>query len=78
MIDIKLLQKDYETTANALKRKGVAQELLDSLKTISQDAKVKRQSMEEVTAEQNRLSKEFGRYKKEGLDIAPLQKILVS
>lgn len=74
MIDIKLLQKDYETTANALKRKGVAQELLDSLKTISQDAKVKRQSMEEVTAEQNRLSKEFGRYKKEGLDIAPLQK----
>jgi seryl-tRNA synthetase len=29
--------------------------------------------MENVTAEQNKLSKEFGRYKKEGLDIAPLQ-----
>ncbi len=74
MIDIKLLQKDFETTANALKRKGVDAKLLDSLKTISQDAKAKRQSMEDVTAEQNKLSKEFGRYKKEGLDIAPLQK----
>ncbi|SKB44305.1 serine--tRNA ligase [Malaciobacter marinus] len=74
MIDIKLLQKDFETTANALKRKGVDAKLLDSLKTISQDAKAKRQSMEDVTAQQNKLSKEFGRYKKEGLDIAPLQK----
>ena len=73
MIDIKLLQKDFENVAAALKRKGVAQEILDNLKSISEDAKQKRQEMENVTAEQNKLSKEFGRYKKEGLDIAPLQ-----
>ena len=73
MIDIKLLQKDFEQVANALKRKGVDQEVLDNLKSLSQDAKAKRQEMENVTAEQNSLSKEFGRYKKEGLDISPLQ-----
>lgn len=73
MIDIKLLQRDFENVATALKRKGVAQEILDNLKSISEDAKQKRQEMENVTAEQNKLSKEFGRYKKEGLDIAPLQ-----
>lgn len=73
MVDIKLLQKEFDTVATALKRKGVAQEVLDELKTIALNAKEKRQSMEDVTAEQNKLSKEFGRYKKEGLDIAPLQ-----
>ena len=73
MIDIKLLQKDFENVASALKRKGVAQEILDNLNSISQNAKQKRKDMEDVTAEQNKLSKEFGRYKKEGLDIAPLQ-----
>ena len=66
MIDIKLLQRDFENIAAALTRKGVAQEILDNLKSISQDAKAKRQEMENVTAEQNKLSKEFGRYKKEG------------
>ena len=73
MIDIKLLQKDFDNVANALKRKGVSEEILDNLKSISENAKLKRQDMEDVTAKQNKLSKEFGRYKKEGLDIAPLQ-----
>ncbi len=73
MIDVRELQKDFETMAKALKRKGVAQETLDNLKVISANAKEKRHEMENVTAEQNKLSKEFGRYKKEGLDIAPLQ-----
>ena len=73
MIDVKQLQRDFDTMAKALKRKGVAQETLDNLKAISANAKDKRQEMENVTAEQNKLSKEFGRYKKEGLDIAPLQ-----
>jgi len=73
MIDIKLLQNDFEIVSAALKNKGVEQDILDSLKAISEDAKMKRQEMEEVTASQNKLSKEFGRYKKEGLDITPLQ-----
>ena len=73
MVDIKLLQKEFDTVASALQRKGVNQEVLDNLKVLALEAKVKRQQMEDVTAEQNKLSKEFGRYKKEGLDIAPLQ-----
>ena len=74
MIDIKLLQRDFENVAAALLRKGVSSEVLDNLKSLSQETKEKRQKMEELTASQNKLSKEFGRYKKEGLDIAPLQK----
>jgi len=73
MIDVKQLQKEFENMANALIRKGVEQSTLDKLKDLTDNAKQKRQEMENVTAEQNKLSKEFGRYKKEGLDIAPLQ-----
>mgnify|MGYP003409067253 FL=1 len=73
MIDIKLLQKDFEYVVNALQRKGVDNELLNNLKTLASNTKEKRQEMEDVTAEQNLLSKEFGRYKKENLDVAPLQ-----
>lgn len=73
MIDIKLLQKDFDYVVNALQRKGVDNELLNNLKTLASNTKQKRQEMEDVTAEQNLLSKEFGRYKKENLDVAPLQ-----
>ena len=73
MIDIKLLQKDFDTVSAALIRKGVDAATLDNLKALTQDAKAKRMSMEEITAKQNQLSREFGRYNKEGLDIAPLQ-----
>ena len=73
MIDIKLLQKDFDYVVTALQRKGVDNELLNNLKTLASDTKQKRQEMEDVTAEQNLLSKEFGRYKKEKLDVAPLQ-----
>ena len=74
MIDLKLLQKDFESMAEPLKKKGVDDKLLDELKALALNAKAKRQEMENVTSEQNKLSKEFGRYKKEKLDIAPLQK----
>ena len=73
MIDIKLLQKDFDYVVTALKRKGVDNELLNNLKTLASNTKQKRQEMEDVTAEQNLLSKEFGRYKKEKLDVTPLQ-----
>jgi seryl-tRNA synthetase len=73
MIDIKLLQKDFDYVVNALQRKGVDNELLNNLKNLASTTKQKRQEMEDVTAEQNVLSKEFGRYKKENLDISSLQ-----
>jgi len=73
MIDIKLLQKDFDYVVRALKKKGVGDELLDSLKTLAQKTKDKRQQMEELSATQNLLSKEFVKYKKENLDISELQ-----
>lgn len=73
MIDIKLLQKDFDYVVTALQKKGVDNELLNNLKTLASNTKQKRQEMEDVTAEQNVLSKEFGRYKKENLDITSLQ-----
>ncbi|HJE03954.1 MAG TPA: serine--tRNA ligase [Aliarcobacter thereius] len=73
MIDIKLLQNDFEKISQALQKKGVSNELLNSLKDLALKTKQKRQEMEEITASQNLLSKEFGRYKKENLDIGELQ-----
>ena len=73
MIDVKLLQRDFDTVATALQKKGVDSELLNNLKNLASLAKDKRQEMEETTALQNTLSKEFGRYKKENLDISSLQ-----
>jgi len=74
MIDIKLLQKDFDAVANALTKKKVSKELLDSLKEDILTTKAKRQSMEAIQAEQNSLSSQFGTYKKEGKDISELQK----
>ena len=73
MIDIKLLQKDFETVSTSLQRKGVDTTILANLKSQVEDAKAKRKDMEATQAEQKVLSAQFGAYKKEGKDIAPLQ-----
>jgi len=73
MIDIKLLQKDFDSVANALEKKGVSKDLMESLKADILEAKTKRQEMESAQAEQKKLSAQFGSYKQEGKDIAPLQ-----
>lgn len=73
MIDIKLVQNSFDFVVTALKKKGVADEFLNSLKDISFNTKITRQTLEEITAKQNVLSKEFGRYKKENLDTSKLQ-----
>ncbi len=73
MIDIKLLQNDFTLVSSALEKKGVALELLSSLKDKAEEAKQKRKDMEFYQAEQKLLSNQFGAYKKDGKDIAPLQ-----
>lgn len=73
MIDIRLLQKDFDTVANALKRKKVDENLIEQMREVSLEAKAKRQEMEALQAQQNQLSSQFGAYKKEGKDIEPLQ-----
>ncbi|MDD2507803.1 serine--tRNA ligase [Aliarcobacter skirrowii] len=73
MIDIKLLQNDFEKSSQLLEKKGVSKDILESLKVLAQKTKIKRQEQEETTAKQNVLSKEFPRYKKENLDTTKLQ-----
>ena len=73
MIDIQLLQKDFEAVSIALQKKGVTNEILASLKEQTEEAKQKRKEMESSQAEQKVLSQQFGSYKKEGKDVAPLQ-----
>jgi seryl-tRNA synthetase len=73
MIDKKLLEKEFEKVAQALEKKGVTKEILEDLKNKTAETKTKRQAMESLQAEQKQLSNQFGSYKKEGLDIAPLK-----
>ncbi len=73
MIDKKLLEKDFDAVSASLQKKGVSGEILGELKQKVIDTKAKRQKMEALQAEQNQLSSQFGVYKKEGKDIAPLK-----
>lgn len=73
MIDIRLLQNDFETVSNSLGKKGISKELLEDLQKSFTATKIKRQDMETIQADQNRLSSMFGLYKKENKDINQLK-----
>lgn len=66
MIDVKLLQKNFDETASALMRKKVSLEMIAELKTANEDLKTAKLAYETMQAKQNELSKLFGQYKKEG------------
>ena len=73
MIDLKLLQKDFDGVSAALARKKVSPELIAELKTASEAMKKAKAEFEEAQARQNEMSKLFGVYKKEGKDIGELK-----
>lgn len=73
MIDLKLLEQDFETFLRRLQSRGIDETLLSSLKTLGQSAKSLRRELEEKQALQNRLSKEFGQIKAQGGDVSALQ-----
>jgi len=73
MIDLKLLQKDFETVSKRLTRKGVSAELLEELKEKNAELKKAKAAYETLQALQNSMSKEFGVYKREGKDISELK-----
>ncbi|MDD2651712.1 MAG: serine--tRNA ligase [Sulfurimonas sp.] len=73
MIDLKLLQKDFQSVSDKLMRKGVSIELLDTLKKKNEELKSAKASYETLQAAQNAMSKEFGVYKKEGKDVSELK-----
>jgi len=76
MIDLKLLEKDFDTVAKKLKKKKVDEELLEKLKELFKELKEKKAIQEELQATQNTKSKLFPIYKKEGKDINELKKEL--
>jgi len=73
MIDLKLLQKDFETISAKLMRKGVDSSLIEDLKKKNEELKVAKVEFETLQAAQNAMSKEFGVYKREGKDISELK-----
>jgi len=66
MIDVKLLQKNFDETTNALMRKKVDISLINELKIANETLKTAKLSFETLQAKQNELSRLFGQYKKEG------------
>ena len=73
MIDLKLLQKDFENVSAKLTRKGVDKALIEKLKTKNEELKVAKTNFETLQAAQNAMSKEFGVYKREGKDVSELK-----
>ncbi len=74
MIDLKLLQKDFEGVKKALLRRGVDEKLIEELKIKNEKLKEAKMAYETLQAAQNAMSKEFGIYKREGKDISELKK----
>ncbi|WP_345992116.1 serine--tRNA ligase [Sulfurimonas sp. HSL-1716] len=73
MIDLKLLQKDFDNISVQLKRKGVDEEILADLKAKNETLKEAKTAYEAAQAAQNEMSKLFGVYKREGKDITELK-----
>ncbi len=73
MIDLKLLQKDFESVSAKLMRKGVDATLIENLKLKNGELKKAKVNFETLQALQNSMSKEFGAYKREGKDISELK-----
>ncbi|WP_345974963.1 serine--tRNA ligase [Sulfurimonas sp. HSL3-7] len=73
MIDLKLLQKDFDLVSSRLQRKGVSPETIESVKEKNEALKTAKAAFENAQAEQNAMSKLFGTYKREGRDITELK-----
>lgn len=73
MLDIKLIQNDFETICAKLRKKKVDESLLGELRVISLELKSAKLFLEPLQAEQNAKSKLFPIYAKEGKDTKALQ-----
>ncbi len=66
MIDLKLLEKDFENVAKKLSLKGVDSGLLEKIKKLFEEKKELLKKIESLQAKRNTLSKEIGKFMKEG------------
>ena len=76
MLDLKLLQNDFDKVSQKLRKKGVKEEILKELKRLFVVLKEQRTKLEGLQAKKNEKSKLFPIYKKEGKDISLLKKEL--
>ena len=73
MIDVKLLQKNFDETATALMRKKVSAETIAELKSANETLKTAKLAYETIQAKQNELSNLFGHYKRVGKSLDDLK-----
>jgi seryl-tRNA synthetase len=73
MIDLKLLQKEFDSVSKQLQRKKVTPETITALKEKNEALKAAKTAFEISQAKQKEMSKLFGVYKREGKDIAALK-----
>ncbi|TKX29829.1 serine--tRNA ligase [Campylobacter sp. MIT 12-5580] len=59
MLDLKALEKDFETIALKLENKGVSKQVLGELKELFKELKKQREDLENLQAFQNKFSKEL-------------------
>ncbi|HIE35161.1 MAG TPA: serine--tRNA ligase, partial [Campylobacterales bacterium] len=76
MLDLKLLEKNFDEIDIKLKNRGLKEEQLNQLKEFFGQYKTQKKELEELQAKQNRLSKLFGTYKSQKKDIDGLKKEL--
>lgn len=73
MIDVKALQKDFDTVAKALGRKKVDPLLLEELRNVAEATRQTKSNAEALQAQINTLSGKFGELKKNNQDTLPLK-----
>lgn len=73
MIDIKLLLNDFDFVSKKLQTKKVDVQTLQNLKDTASIYKKNKQDLETLQSHQNKTSKLFGEYKKEGKDTLELK-----
>ncbi len=73
MIDLKYLEKNFNEASSKLIKKGVDNSTIETLKERFAKLKEANNSLEVAKAEQNKMSKLFGQYKREGKDISKLK-----
>ena len=73
MINLKLFQQNFDEATTKLQKKGVDSATLENLKELFGLLKEANSNLELAKANQNKMSKLFGQYKKEGKDISELK-----
>ena len=66
MIDLKLLEKDFENVSKRLKLKGVDEKNLEEIKTLFQEKKELKTQLDKLLEKRNTLSKQIGTFMKNG------------